>query len=149
MFKSASKSRLMQLYIFVLLVFAGLASCGYFFAEEAGLIKRPAPMTHKFVSEMAYIDLPRMIVDMGHKGSLSQVQVDISLEIADKDKYVVEGYKPLITDKINNFLANEKPEEIERISKMPWLRHEILRQINSAGAPVPVYDVFFREMFIM
>ena len=32
---------------------------------------------------------------------------------------------------------------------MPWLRAEMLRQVNDAGAPVPVHDLLFRQLVVM
>ncbi|MDR3424623.1 MAG: flagellar basal body-associated FliL family protein [Alphaproteobacteria bacterium] len=149
MSKNASRSRMVQIYVACVLLFVGLAACGYLVADQAGLIKHPAPVAHAFVSDMTYVDLPRMMVDVGSKDSSAQVQVDISLEIASKDKAILEGYQPRITDKINDFLSQEPPEEIARFSSTPWIRQELLRQVNGVGSPVPVYDVLLRQMLIL
>jgi flagellar basal body-associated protein FliL len=42
-----------------------------------------------------------------------------------------------------------KPEELTRENSVTWLRAELLRQVNSVGAPVPIHDIYFQQFVVM
>jgi flagellar basal body-associated protein FliL len=146
---NASRNQIVQVYIACLAMFVALAVGGYFLADRAGLIAHPrSAATQDFVTDMAYYDLPHMNISMGG-GRSTHLWVDIALEVARKDMPIIAGYQPQIMDKLNLFFSKMKPEDVEQPDAMPALRQEILWQINSAGAPIPVHDMMLRRMVIM
>ena len=125
---------------------------GFYAAGRAGII--PTELKHtaghpSFATEMTYYDIPRMTVAMSSGGGGAHLRLDISLEVANKDRDVVEGYQPRITDKLNKYISTLRPDQLERPNAMPWLREELLKQINSVGSPVPIHDLMFRQFVIM
>ena len=143
-----TKNSILRVYIIGVAIFVALAVCGYYMADRIGLIKHPVPVAHGFISDMAYLDLPRMTVSLGGAGSV-HVRVDIALEVARKDIPTLEGFQPRITDKLNAFFSKVQLDEIEEPASMPFLRQEMLRQINSVTAPIPVHDLMLRQLVIM
>jgi flagellar basal body-associated protein FliL len=140
-------------YTAVLLVLAGF---GCYAAQRAGMLPSELQTTMQatpgkalFTTEMSYYDLPRMTVAMAEGPDAAHVRLDISLEIANKDKIVVEGYQPRMTDTLNHFLSTLRPEQLQRPNVLPWLREELLKQVNSVGSPAPVHDLTFRQFVIM
>ena len=146
----ATKQRIVYFYIAYMTLFAILGLCSYFMANKAGLIGAPKPASNSprvFISDVAYFDLPRMIVSIGAGGT--QMRVQISLEVARDDLPALEGYQPRITDRLNGYFSRLEPKELTRPGYLPFLRQEMLRQINDAGAPVPVHDLMLRQLVIM
>ncbi|MGB9153147.1 MAG: flagellar basal body-associated FliL family protein [Alphaproteobacteria bacterium] len=131
-------------------VFVMLSVLGYYVASKSSFVdSRPAPMTHKFATDLAYYDMPRLTVALGSGDQATRVRLDISLEVAKNDVGIVEGYQPRITARLNRFLTTLDPARIQEAGLMPWLRAEMLRQVNDAGAPVPVHDLLFRQLVVM
>jgi hypothetical protein len=143
-----------RLYSFVAAyigVLSALAIIGYYLADEVGLVHHRAPLTQKFATDLAYYDLPRMMIGLNGNGEhgATHVRIDLSLEIAKKDVPILEGYQPRITDKVSDFLATISPDRMQEMQYMPWLHKEILKQVNASGSPAPVHDVILRQMLIM
>ena len=129
-----------------------LAGFGLYAADKAGMlptIQKVVPGHALFATDMAYYDLPHMTVAMAAGSAASHVRLDISLEIASKDVMIVEGFQPRMTDTLNRYLSHLRPDQIARPNAMPWLREELLKQVNSVGSPVPIHDLTFRQFVIM
>jgi flagellar basal body-associated protein FliL len=142
-------SGLVASYAMVVVMLAGF---GLYAADRAGMLPstQKIPAGHAlFTTEMAYYDLPHMTVAMASGGASSHVRLDISIEIASKDMMIVEGYQPRMTDGLNRFLSHLRPDQIARPNALPWLRAELLKQVNSVGSPAPVHDLTFRQFVVM
>lgn len=138
--------RFIALYVSVL--FLWIAAFGYYYESTR---PDPAPnatsASRMFHTDMAYYDMPRMTVSVG-SGDV-HMRIDVALEVAKKDVPMVEGYQPRITAKLNSYLSTLSPERIQEAKMLPWLRAEMLAQINSVGAPIPVHDLVFRQLVVM
>jgi flagellar basal body-associated protein FliL len=146
----ASNNRMLHLYVAGVMIFVILGAYGeYYEADRSGLIEHAAPRSHSILTEMAYLDLPRVTVDVGSGVDKTHVRIDISLEVAKADIPVFEGYQPRITDRINYFFMHVRPDQVLALGTQPFLREELIRQINKAGAPVPVHAIVLRQMVIM
>ncbi|MDR3449708.1 MAG: flagellar basal body-associated FliL family protein [Alphaproteobacteria bacterium] len=115
-------------------------------------INRALP--HGFMTDMTYYDLPRLTVSMsGGEGgggkSAPRVRMDISLEVPRQDIDIIDGYQPHITERIGDFVRTLKVDQVNNARSMIWLHDEILKRINNSGVPVPVHEVFFRELLVM
>ena len=145
----ANKNSIFRVYILGVALFVVLSVFGYYMADRSGLIRHAVPTVgHGFVSDMAYFDLPRITMSFGSSNA-THLRVDIALEVARKDIPALEGYQPRITDKLNVFFSKVPLREIEDPAAMPFLRQEMLRQINGVTAPVPVHDLMLRQLVIM
>jgi flagellar basal body-associated protein FliL len=98
---------------------------------------------------MAYIDLPRINLQVGDANNEVHMRLEISLEVAKKDLPIMQGYQPQITDRLNFFLAHMRPEQLRQPQNIPELRAAMLRLVNDMGAPVPVHDLMLRQMIVM
>jgi flagellar basal body-associated protein FliL len=168
--RNSEKTPFLYLYIGSLAFFLSLASVGgYWMGKEGGYLhpSRTAPSASspssseegspsssasspnaEVLSDMAYVDLPRMTVSVGN-GSFRQARVDISLEIARKDIPALQGYMPQIVDKLNTFFPQVKFEGLDDPHTMYVLHKDLLWQLNSLDLPVPVRDLVFRKLIVM
>ena len=150
MSENPTKHRILYFYLAYITLFAILGVCSYVMADKVGLIGHPeTPSTSPrlFVSDMTYFDLPRMDVAMGAGGP--QMKIQIALEVSNKDIPMLEGYQPRITDRLNGFFSRLSPDEVVQPGYLPFLRQEMLRQINQTGVPVPVHGLVLRQMVVM
>jgi flagellar basal body-associated protein FliL len=129
-------------------VFMALAALGYYVVHKSSFVEgHPAQATHSFASDLAYYDMPRMTIVVG--GGDVHMRIDMALEISKKDMQIVEGYQPRMTAKLNSFLSTLGSERVREAQMLPWLRAEMLAQVNSVGMPVPVHDLLFRQLVVM
>jgi flagellar basal body-associated protein FliL len=150
--KNAEKYTIIQFYVASVVIFIILAAVGYFLADRWGMIpartsSAPSSQATGFVTDWAYVDLPRMTVSLGNSAA-THMQVDISLEVAPKDVMVLEGYLPQIMDRFNLFLPHVKVDELSRPIGMYSLHKNMLRQVNNMGMPVSVHDLMLQNVVI-
>jgi flagellar basal body-associated protein FliL len=154
--RNAEKSRLQLLYIASMAVLLALAAFGTYWVSEKELTPIAPPVPNKtepdkaanIITNMAYLNLPRMTVSLG-KGGTMQVRMDISLEVAPEDLLVLEGYVPQIVDKLNAFFPKVKFEELDQPHAMFLFHKNMLWQVNSIGMPVTVKDLTLKNMILM
>jgi len=129
-------------------VFVSLAALGYYVANKYSVTGvQPTPSARTFATDLTYYDMPRMTISVG-SGSV-HMRVDVALEVAKKDVSIVEGYQPRMTAKLNSYLSTLSPERMQEAKLLPWLRAEMLAQVNSVGIPVPIHDLLFRQLVVM
>ena len=131
-------------------IFIALAVLGYCIARKSDFVaSRPAPTAHALTTDFTYYDIPRLNVVVGSGNTATHVRIDLSLEVGKDDLSVIEGYQPRITARLNRFLMTINPDRMQKANWLPWLRSQMLGQINRAGAPVPVHNVLFRQLVVM
>lgn len=130
-------------------VFVALAALGYYVANRYSLaaVQPPPEASRAFATDLTYYDMPRMTITVG--GGDVHMRVDVALEVAKKDVSVVEGYQPRMTAKLSSYLSTISPERMQEAKLLPWLRAEMLAQVNSVGMPVPIHDLLFRQLVVM
>ena len=148
LFPSIASHRAAYFYVGCVCVFLLLATCGVYIADQTGVISRKSTLPPEEVSSVAYINLPRMTVSLGANGAVL-ASVDISLEVSSKDVLKLMGYQPRYCDRLNGFLLSVRPEQLQNLASTPWMRQEMLYQINSVGAPARVHDLFLTNLVIM
>jgi len=147
-----SFSRRYRIPLFVVFyagVFAALALLSYFVA-----IRSTAPQhivsakPYTFATDFTYIDLPRMAVSVSGNNNMVHMQIDIALEVAKKDAPILDGYKPRLVDRLNRFFSKLRPSQVTSPDSLPWLRGELLKQVNDADLPVSVHAVWLQRFIV-
>ncbi|MDD3029193.1 MAG: flagellar basal body-associated FliL family protein [Alphaproteobacteria bacterium] len=148
------RGRIVQFYAVAVLLLLCLLSAGYFFADRALHASAPqedvgiqSEAQKTFISDMTYVDLPRLTVSFG--GGLSNVQLDIALEVARDDIPVLEKYVPQIVDRFNAFFPHVPFENVREARFVFSLRQDLLRQVRSIGMPIPVHDLMLHKLLIL
>ncbi len=145
-------NRLRLFIIAYVAVFMVLAGCGYLVLDHKRTVQQTESLAgRKVMTDLAYYDLPRITVSVNSASSHlpPRLRADISLEVARKDVHSFAAIEPRITERLSVLLSTMRPEELESRNSVPELRAEMLRVINSAGAPAPVHDLLFRELVVM
>jgi hypothetical protein len=137
-------------------VFVILALFGYYASGKGTFMEHASLYTkQRFHSDMGYIPLPRMNISMGGGGdggggdSAPRLRMEIVLEVAHKDMDILSGYQPRMQEKINAYVLKLKTEDLKEKGSIVWLRAALLKQVNSAGSPVPVHDLYFQQFVMM
>ena len=147
MILTTNRRKIIAIYVLTVMVLVSLTVCGYYYSSYEK-IKKSTLNTSGFSTDMAYYDLPRVNLTMGHNGAAAHIRVDISIEVSKKDMIIVQGYQPRIVDKLNIYLSNLDPAVMRRVSAAVQLRHDMLDEVNRIGMPVPVHDLLLRQMEI-
>ncbi|MFA5040908.1 MAG: flagellar basal body-associated FliL family protein [Bdellovibrionales bacterium] len=151
---TALNNRILQFYVATSILFIALGSVGYFMADKwEAISKNPFSAASYFrspeaASVLTFVDLPRMTVSLGNS-AISQMSVNISLEVESRDMMVLEGYMPQILDKFNLFLPRVNIEEISKPPGLFMLRKNMLWQVNNLGMPIRVHDLLLQNLIIM
>ena len=140
-------------YILIFMVFGLL---GYYATSQiapSSRINAPSesstPLSKVIASDMTYYDLPRLSIALQKGDESAHMQMDIALEIPKNNLETIRGYEPRILDRLNSFFAKVSPSQIRRPDALPWLRSEVLNQVNSVGAPALVHAVLLRQLVII
>ena len=137
---------------FVLLytaIFSAFAVLSYFAAYK-DIFPHPAPAskTYRFETDFAYVDLPRLSASLSSSSDTVHVQIDVTLEIAKKNASTLNIYKPRLTEKLNMFFSGLHPNQVLSSRSVPWLREELLKQVNNADLPVPIHAVWVQRFIV-
>lgn len=146
MSKIAIDRRMALFYMYFLISCVAIGACGYFFVKRTGIV---TPQHSAQTPQLSYYDLPQMTVSLGGGGSDGQIMLDVSLGVSSEDMTILEGYQPKITDKLTWYLSQESKYNITHPQSTEWFRDELLRQVNSVGAPVKVRTLRLKELVIM
>jgi len=147
--KIRTVNRFLVAYVLALV---GLAALGYLLSDYALHYQSAAQQTldkKNFVSDVSYVALPTMNMTVGAHGASGQVRMDIGLEVKRQNAPYVEGFGPAINERIATYMQKLKKDDIKQLDTSPWLRKELLGEVNAAAFPYPVLDVVFRRLVIM
>ncbi len=103
---------------------------------------------HRFETDMAYVDLPRVMVNVNSESDSMQVQLDVALEVEKKDAVIVEGYKPKLSENMYDFMSHLRATQVRSDRFTSWLRAELLDRMNHVGLPVPVHSVVLQRLLV-
>lgn len=137
-------------YILGLAVLACLGyTVGDFTAQMQKKNKIVATNPH-FATDVGFIDLPRMNLTLpSAAGKTGRVRLDMTLEVDKQNMSRFEDYQPIITDRLVKYVRQLDAEDLHRPNAAPVLRKELLQEVNSISAPMPVIDIVFRQFLIM
>lgn len=150
----SSENRIFAFYLGSIALFLGLGLIGIYYislkdvpaAATSHSEDAASPSGAVAPAGMAFVDLPRVTTSLG---GVTQVHIDISLEVATGDVSAVEGFVPQIMDRLNVFFPKANVESLNQPTAMTLFRKDALYQVNSIGIPVTVHDLLFRAFIIM
>ena len=143
--------RRLTIFLSAYLALGGLAALGYVLLAHPFAAK---PVNgdfanRGFVTDMTYVDLPRLTTYVSAGGQSVHLRLDVALEVANKDSIRIQGETPQIAESLTVFLENVTPDQLRGNKTANWLRGEMLRVVNNVTAPVPVHDLLFRQFVQM
>jgi flagellar FliL protein len=147
--------------IVILLLIAGGAAGGFYFQDrikqalglDAGRPLDVGPPPKKIVKpeDVAYCDLPEIMVTLDSRGSTGGhiLKLSASLALDDKtDQPRVQAYIPRVIDVFQTYIRQMTVEDVTGVPKIQLLRQELLTRINTALEPAHVDDVLFRQVLV-
>lgn len=141
-----NKFKLIAMAIAVLVLAGGAGTWFFFFRHHDDVhAEAPAPKLPSFV------EVPDILVNMsGQPGERVQyLKVKIVLEV--KEEKQVEQIKPTmprITDVLQTYLRELRPNDLNGSVGMFRLKEELTRRVNAVISPGTVTAVLFKEIFI-
>jgi len=153
------------LLLVILLLLAGALGGGFYFRgplkkmvgmggdEPDAAAATPAPPPKKEVKpeDIAFCDLPDMMVTLYNHGERSNhiVRFSVSLQLNDKnDQPHVNSYIPRVVDVFQVYVRQLGIEDVIGADKQKQLRDALLPRLNAALDPAHVDDVLFREVAV-
>jgi flagellar FliL protein len=144
--------------VVALLVIVGGSAGGFYFRAALtqliwGAAGEAGPPSKRVVrpDEVAYCDLPDIMVTLDSRGSSSKhvVKLSVSLELDDRaEQPHVQAYIPRVIDVFQVYVRQLSVEDVTGVPKIQQLRQEVLTRINTALQPTHVDDVLFREVLV-
>ena len=141
-----SKFKLIAMAMAVLVLAGGAGTWFFFFRHHDEVhAEAPAPKLPSFV------EVPDILVNMsGQPGERVQyLKVKIVLEV--KEEKQIEQIKPTmprITDILQTYLRELRPNDLNGSVGMFRLKEELTRRVNAVISPGLVSAVLFKEIFI-
>ncbi len=119
--------------------------------EEAGdeAVEDDTPDRQPASSGVFY-DLPQMLVNLASSGRrASFLKITLSLELGGPaDLPLIEQALPRITDTLQVYLRELRPEDLKGSSGIHRLREELLTRLDTSADPVEVQDILFKEILV-
>jgi len=146
------KSKAMLFGILAALVLGG----GGAFATYSGMLELPfgsdAPghvAKKDGVSDVVYVKLDPIVIDMGRGGRAGRLRVGLIVETTTKNRTVVDDRKYRITDTLYSFLRAVNQDDLRDPSRTDLLRARILRRVLLETPPGAVSDVLISEFVVL
>ena len=145
----SNKVRIPSFIVLYTIIFAVFAVLSYFAAYK-GMVFHSIGTSKNYSVEIdyAYVDLPRMTASLNGSSDNVHMQIDIALEVPKKDAALLNRYKPRVVDILNRFFSGLRPGQLQSSRALPWLRGEILKQVNDAELPVPVHAIWVQRLIV-
>ncbi len=143
-----AENKFFYLYAGCMAGFVALAALGYLLVlfQDVSLKEKETAFRRTVVSDIAYIDMPRIQVSVGSGGA--QMAIDLSLEVMEKDMRVLQGYQPQIADRLNIYFSKISPEQLGTPLRRDALRRDLLIEVNKTHAPFPIRNLHFRQVIV-
>jgi len=99
--------------------------------------------------EVAYFDLPEMVVNLeaGSKQSFLKIQLSLELD-ATQDTTALTRVLPRVIDQFQVFLRELRADDLQGSAGIYRVKEELLRRVSVAAHPIEIRDVLFKEMLI-
>ena len=143
--------RVNKFYAGYAIAMVSLALAAYVFTGRHGPGGAPLSLPSHFASDVIYVDLPRVSVDVGsgsgkHPGKL---RMDLSLEVERQYAAQLEDYAPRITERLVDYMSRLDFDALSQPQATQIIRKYLVEQANTAGSPVPVVNVIFRQYLFL
>ncbi len=101
-------------------------------------------------SSGVFYELPQMLVNLASSGRrASFLKITLSLELAGPgDLPLIEQALPRITDNLQVYLRELRPEDLKGSAGIHRLREELLIRLDTSSEPVKVRDILFKEILV-
>ena len=101
-------------------------------------------------SSGVFYELPQMLVNLASSGRrASFLKITLSLELGGPgDIPLIEQALPRITDNLQVYLRELRPEDLKGSSGIHRLREELLIRLDTSSEPVKVRDILFKEILV-
>ncbi|MCR8548814.1 flagellar basal body-associated FliL family protein [Salipiger sp. P9] len=161
----AKKPSRLPLIIGLVLALAG--GGGGFYATWSGLIPlgggapaaegHAAPDTHGApdahgdagaMADVAFVELPQLIISMGSTADLHHLRFRASLEVAPQHAAEVSALQPRVMDVLNTYLRALAPADIEAPGALIKLRSQMLRRVQLVAGDGRVRDLLVLEFVL-
>ena len=130
-------------------LFVFVAVLSYFVASKRSELEHSkTSKAYSFATDFVYVDLPRISVSVNGGNDRVHMQIDLSLEVTKEDASILEGYRPRLVDQLNRFFGGLHPNQVTSARSLPWVRSEILKQVNHADLPIPVHAVWLQRFIV-
>ncbi len=101
------------------------------------------------VEEVAYFDLPEMVVNLEAGSKKSFLKIQLSLELnASQDTTALTRVLPRVIDQFQVFLRELRADDLQGSAGIYRVKEELLRRVSVAAHPIEIRDVLFKEMLI-
>jgi flagellar protein FliL len=141
--------------IVTLLLIAGGTAGGFYFQDRIRQVLgfNAEPPLKKIVKpeDVAYCDLPEIMVTLDSRGSTGGhvLKLSASLALDDRmDQPRVQAYIPRVIDVFQIYIRQLIVEDVTGVPKIQHLRQEMLTRINAALEPAHVDDLLFRQVLV-
>jgi len=136
------------LYALLVLTLVVVGIWGYYLFAYDRDLSGYAAVTHPRSSvDRVYVNLPRIEVNLS--GERHRLQLDMTLEITQKNKRAIQGLLPRISERVAAFMMNQKAEDIAPPNAEYALRQVLLDQVNEVTGSTPVSAVVFRRIMVL
>ncbi len=147
--KSGGKKRLIIIAAAAVLLLGGGGAGAYFGGFLDSFLGGGAEHAANKVEEVAYFDLPEMVVNLeaGSKKSFLKIQLSLELD-ASQDTAALTRVLPRVIDQFQVFLRELRADDLQGSAGIYRVKEELLRRVSVAAHPIEIRDVLFKEMLI-
>lgn len=134
--------------------FAVSAWAGYYFYADYTMRtthkhQAAADEAQRFQSDIVYVDLPRIAVQLPSGTHTGNIRMEITLEVDDKYAAKIQGDRPRIADQLVNYAQTLNYDDLTRPKSTLWLKPDLLQEIKKVTAPTPIHDIMLRQLIIL
>jgi flagellar basal body-associated protein FliL len=95
-------------------------------------------------------ELPNMRVTIANQTKSNYTaRLTLQLHVTKGDEKLLELYQPLISDRVNSYVATLSAAELKAPRTATWLRHELFMQIKQVSGPVNIRGVSIKDLRVL
>ncbi len=117
-------------------------------AEGAGNSEQEAPGPMAPLGDIAFIEVPPMVISLGPGAQSSHLRFRASLEVPGSAQADVERILPRIQDVMNSYLRALEASDIEAPGSLIRIRAQLLRRIQLVSGEGRVRDLLVTEFVL-
>lgn len=114
--------------------------------DDHGPVSGIAPVAP--AGEVAFVELPQLVVSMGTASSMHHLRFRASLEVSPTTTASVQALQPRVIDVLNNYLRALAPADIESPGALIKIRSQMLRRIQMVTGENQVRDLLIMEFVL-
>ena len=139
------EKRVLMVSVLYFVVLLGIAYAGYVTGLERLQIAEKVTEAEK----KGFFELPTVVVNVnGLNESATAVKIDITVKVAPEDIPLLKGYKPVMIDRIQQYINKIDIEDLKNTNNLSFLREDFVYQLNQVTQSVRVIDVIIRKLVV-